>query len=105
MRVVALKNFTGELKVAEEPGVLVNQAADLPYKKGELLFFPIAGEPQILSGKYVEERFVEVEVKKSKKKAITKKYDLDEIEKAYKQDWINNEDYIFETELTKNKVF
>lgn len=68
----AHKKFVGEVKVAEEDGILLTQVGEFPYEKGTSLLFPISGDPEIIPENKLEKLYVPVEpVKKKHKKEMS----------------------------------
>lgn len=79
----ALKSFTGEVRVAEEDGFIVNQNGEYPVKKNQLIFTDLNGNEMVILKETLEKNFVEVKVKKTKRKLNKSLFELEQIAEAY----------------------
>lgn len=80
----ALKSFTGEVRVAEEDGFIVNQNGEYPVKKNQLIFTDLNGNEMVILKETLDKLYVPVKVKKKhKRKLHASPDDLEQIAKAY----------------------
>jgi len=57
----AHKKFVGEVMVAEQDGVLLTQVGEFSVKKGEKLFNPLNGDPEIITDSRLNNLYLPVE--------------------------------------------
>lgn len=84
----------------EEDGILETFSGSFPVKKGELKITDEYGNTDVTTISRLGEFYVPVEKIKNTKVKVKSPFEeayLDEIARNYKQEWVSNEDYIFET--------
>lgn len=110
----ANKRFVGQKTVAKEDGILLTQYGDFPVKKGDIVFKPLKGDPEVIpSEKYFNDNYIQVEAANEKRKARPSKSPFEEqYAKAlieFNQMEMNqneDQDYINELKgLSENKAF
>ncbi|MCA1027062.1 hypothetical protein LCM23_13250 [Cytobacillus kochii] len=84
-------------EVVAEDSTIDTQSGIQPVFKGNIILYDQAGNPLVLSKEIFESAYEEIPEKEEKKLKTENRAYLDEMENAYKQSWVNNEDYIFNT--------
>ncbi|MFO1442977.1 hypothetical protein KDN24_07065 [Bacillus sp. Bva_UNVM-123] len=102
----AHKNSLVTVSEVEEDGVIQTFSGEFPIKKGELKITDEYGNSDVITRCRLNEYYVPVKKVKQVNVVTKSPFEeayLNELAENYKQDWVNDEDYIFEDEVRINE--
>jgi hypothetical protein len=90
------KRFLVQVERPEQEGEIHTIYGTLPVKPTDILATDEFGTQFIMSDQYFSDNYVPVKKVNKTKTPRKSPFEMAEIEEAYKQNWVNQDDYIFD---------
>jgi hypothetical protein len=92
----ASKRFLVQVERPEQEGEIITQYGSIPVKPTDIVATDEFGIQFVMTDRHFHENYIPVRKLEKTKTSRKSPFEMAELEEAYKQNWVNQEDYIFD---------